>query len=336
MSASASILHGLGFVALRLGRVLLVIGVVLVGTFVLLRLAPGDPALSMASAAGLDDPVYVEQLRHEMGLDQPLTAQLWQYLQQLSQGDLGFSHRNQSAVWTLIAERLPATLLLLLSAFVASSVIGVALGVVAARSQQRGGRLDRLIGAVVLLLYATPAFWLALLLVILFSVVLGVLPAFGMESVGAGLEGWVRLRDVAQHLLLPCVSLSCIFIAVYVQLTRGAMLEVFSQDYVRTARAKGASERRVLLRHVLRNALLPVTTYAGLQLGQLASASLLVEVVYAWPGIGRLLYESLEARDYPLLLGVFLVISLLVLLGNLLSELACYLFDPRVAAGGLS
>ncbi|WAF83286.1 ABC transporter permease [Metapseudomonas otitidis] len=336
MSASASILHGLGFVALRLGRVLLVIGVVLVGTFVLLRLAPGDPALSMASAAGLDDPVYVEQLRHEMGLDQPLTAQLWQYLQQLARGDLGFSHRNQSAVWTLIAERLPATLLLLLSAFVASSVIGVALGVVAARSQQRGGRLDRLIGAVVLLLYATPAFWLALLLVILFSVVLGVLPAFGMESVGAGLEGWARLRDVAQHLLLPCVSLSCIFIAVYVQLTRGAMLEVFSQDYVRTARAKGASERRVLLRHVLRNALLPVTTYAGLQLGQLASASLLVEVVYAWPGIGRLLYESLEARDYPLLLGVFLVISLLVLLGNLLSELACYLFDPRVAAGGLS
>ena len=334
MSAGTAIAQGLGFLALRLGRVLLVIGVVLIGTFLLLRLAPGDPALTMASAAGLDDPAYVEQLRHEMGLDRPLLTQLLDYLGQVAQGNLGFSHRNQSAVWPLIAERLPATLLLLLSAFVASTSIGIGLGVLAARSQQRGGKLDRLISAAVLLLYATPAFWLALLLVIVFSVALGVLPAFGMESVGGGLNGWARFVDVGQHLLLPLVSLTCIFLAVYVQLTRGAMLDVFNQDYVRTARAKGASERRVLLHHVLRNALLPVTTYAGLQLGQLASASLLVEVVYAWPGIGRLLYESLEARDYPLLLGVFLVISLLVLLGNLLSELACYLFDPRVAASG--
>ncbi|MCY1284556.1 Dipeptide transport system permease protein DppB [compost metagenome] len=334
MSAGASISQGLVFLSLRLGRVVLVIGVVLVGTFLLLRLAPGDPALTMASAAGLDNPAYVDQLRQEMGLDRPLLTQLSDYLGKLLRGDLGYSHRNQVAVWPLIAERLPATLLLLFSAFVASTAIGISLGVLAARSRQRGGRLDRLIGSAVLLLYATPPFWLALLLVIVFSVALGVLPAFGMESVGGGLSGWPRVVDIAKHLLLPCVSLTVIFLAVYVQLTRSAMLEVFSQDYVRTARAKGASEFRVLLHHVLRNALLPVTTYAGLQLGQLASASLLVEVVYAWPGIGRLLYESLEARDYPLLLGVFLVISLLVLLGNLLSELACYLFDPRVAAGG--
>ncbi|BBP83448.1 transporter [Pseudomonas sp. Pc102] len=334
MSAGGFITQGLGFLALRLGRVVLVIAVVLIGTFLLLRLAPGDPALTMASAAGLDDPAYVQRLRQEMGLDQPVLAQLLAYLRKVLQGDLGFSHRNQAAVWPLIAERLPATLLLLLSAFIASTTLGIGLGVLAARSQRRGGKLDRVIGAVVLLLYATPAFWLALLLVIVFSVALGVLPAFGMESVGAGLRGWARGMDVAQHLLLPLASMTCIFLAVYVQLTRGAMLEVFNQDHVRTARAKGASERRVLLRHVLRNAMLPVTTYAGLQLGQLASASLLVEVVYAWPGIGRLLYESLEARDYPLLLGVFLVISLLVLLGNLVSELACYLFDPRVAASG--
>ncbi|WP_437882309.1 ABC transporter permease [Pseudomonas sp. LRF_L74] len=326
--------QGLLFITLRLGRMLLVILVVLVGTFLLLRLAPGDPALTMASAAGLDDPAYVERLRHEMGLDRPLPSQLASYLGGVLQGDLGFSHRNQTAVWALIAERLPATLLLLLSAFVLSSVAGIGLGVLAASSRQRSGRLDRVVGVVALLLYATPAFWLALLLVILFSIALGVLPAFGMESVGAGLRGWAHAWDVAQHLLLPCVSLSFVFLAVYVQLTRSAMLEAFTQDFVRTARAKGASEQRVLLAHVLRNALLPVTTYAGLQLGQLASASLLVEVVYAWPGIGRLLYESLEARDYPLLLGVFLVISVLVLLGNLISELCCYLADPRLASGG--
>ncbi|MGY4535526.1 peptide/nickel transport system permease protein [Pseudomonas sp. TE3786] len=334
MSTAGQLAQGVGFIALRVGRVLLVIVLVLIGTFLLLRLAPGDPALTMASASGLDDPAYVEQLRHEMGLDLPLSSQLFSYLSALASGDLGFSHRNQTAVWPLIAERLPATLLLLFCAFVLSMVVGVSLGVVAARSRQRGGRLDRIIGGAVMLLYALPPFWLALLLVLLFSVAWGVLPAFGMETVGGGLSGWSRLSDVAQHLVLPCASLSFVFIAVYVQLTRGAMLEVFSQDYVRTARAKGASETRVLVRHVLRNALLPVTTYAGLQLGQLASTSLLVEVVYAWPGIGRLLYESLEARDYPLLLGVFVVISLLVLLGNLLSEVACYLFDPRVAAGG--
>ncbi|MEK1938887.1 MAG: ABC transporter permease, partial [Pseudomonas sp.] len=265
-------------------------------------------------------------------LNRPLLTQLLDYLSKVAVGDLGFSHRNQTAVWPLIAERLPATVLLLGSAFVLSMLVGVSLGVLAARSRQRGGRLDRIISNGAMLLYATPSFWLALLMVLLFSVALDVLPAFGMEAVGGGLSGWARVGDVARHLVLPCISLTFVFVAVYVQLTRGAMLEVFSQDYVRTARAKGAGETRVLLRHVLRNALLPVTTYAGLQLGQLASASLLVEVVYAWPGIGRLLYESLEARDYPLLLGVFLVVSLLVLLGNLLGELACYLFDPRIGA----
>ncbi|TBV10503.1 ABC transporter permease [Stutzerimonas kirkiae] len=334
MSAGAVLAQGLGFFALRLGRVLLVVLAVLVGTFLLLRLAPGDPALSMASAAGLDDPAYVEQLRRDMGLDRPLGVQLVDYLGGLAQGDLGYSQRNQAPVWPLIAERLPATLLLLLAALLLSSVAGIALGVLAAWSRQHGGWLDRLISLGVLLLFATPTFWLALLLVMLFSVALGWLPAFGMETVGAGLSGWPYLLDVGRHLLLPALSLSFVFLAVYVQLARAAMLEAFSQEFVRSARAKGASEARVLLRHVLRNALLPVTTYVGLQLGQLASASLLVEVVYAWPGIGRLLYESLEARDYPLLLGVFLVISLLVLLGNLLGELLCYLLDPRLAVVG--
>lgn len=334
MSAGASLVQGLSFFALRLGRVVLVVLAVLIGTFLLLRLAPGDPALTMASAAGLDDPAYVEQLRHDMGLDRPLAVQLFDYLGGLAHGNLGYSHRNQAPVWELIAERLPATLLLLVAAFLLSSSVGIGLGVLAAWSRQHGGWLDRLISAAVLVLFATPTFWLALLLVTLFSVALDLLPAFGMETVASGLTGWQYALDVGKHLLLPGISLSFVFLAVYVQLTRVAMLETFSQDFVRTARAKGAGEARVLLRHVLRNALLPVTTYAGLQLGQLASASLLVEVVYAWPGIGRLLYESLEARDYPLLLGVFLVISLLVLLGNLLGELLCYLLDPRLAAGG--
>lgn len=332
MSVKGHWWQGLLFVLLRLGRVLLVVFAVLIATFLLLRLAPGDPALAMAGAAGVDDPAYVARLRQDMGLDQSLPVQLLNYLTALLQADLGYSHRNQAAVWDLIAERLPATLLLLLSALLLSSVAGIALGVLAAWSQQRCAWLARLINALVLLLFATPVFWLALLLVIVFSVMLDWLPAFGMETVGSGFSGWQYLLDLGQHLLLPSLSLSCMFLAVYLQLTRVAMLEVFSQEFVKMARAKGASEARVWLHHVLRNALLPVTTYGGLQLGQLASASLLVEVVYAWPGIGRLLYESLAARDYPLLLGIFLLISLLVLLGNLLGELLCYLLDPRLGS----
>lgn len=328
--------EGLRFVAARLARALAVLLLVLVGCFLLLRLAPGDPALAMASAAGLDDPQYVAELRRQMGLDLPLWRQLGHYLWRLAQGDLGYSRHNQEAVWPLIAERLPATLLLSLSALALSSLVGIALGAVAARSRERRGAtngltLDKVISALSLLLYAIPVFWLALLLIMLFSVGLNLLPAFGLEEVAAAGSGRAWLLDRARHLVLPCVSLSLVFVAIYVHLTRASLLQTYAQDHVRATRAKGVGEARVLLRHVLPNALLPVTTYAGLQLGQLASAGLLVEVVYAWPGIGRLLYESLEARDYPLLLGILLVISALVLLGNLLAELTGHLLDPRLA-----
>lgn len=319
----------LAWIVGRLLRTLTLIIAVLLGSFLLLRLAPGDPALSMAGAQGIDDPLQVQSLRRQMGLEQPLSQQLVHYLRGLMRLDLGYSHHHQSAVWTLIAERLPASILLGLSAWLTSAAGGITLGVMAAWSHRHQRHLDRLIRAATLLLYAVPAFWLGLLLVLLFSVHWTLLPAYGMESVGGGLSGWERALDIARHLLLPGASLSFIFLAIYVQLTRASILEAYAQDYVRGIRAKGARGAQVLLRHVLPNALPPVTSYAGLQLGQLASASLLVEVVYAWPGIGRLMYESIAARDYPLLLGVFLVVSVLVLLGNLLGELGCWWLDPR-------
>ncbi|MFS2160795.1 ABC transporter permease [Pseudomonas sp. Pseusp122] len=317
----------------RLGRGLGVIVGVLVLSFLLVRLAPGDPAMLMAGEAGVDDAGYVAQLRHDMGLDQPLAQQLLTYLGHAARLDLGYSYRNQASVWSLIAERLPATLLLMGTGFVLSSLIGVALGVLAARSQRRRGYLDRLISHTAMVLYATPSFWLALLLILLFSVLLDWLPAFGMASVDADLHGWALFRDYASHLLLPALSLSFMFLALYVQLARAAVLEVMGQEYVRTANAKGLKPGRILYDHVLRNALLPVVTYAGLQLGQLASGSLLIEVVYAWPGIGRLLYDALSQRDYPLLLGVFLVISVLVVAFNILTDLICRWLDPRTGSG---
>lgn len=327
-------MNWLVYLGWRLGRAFAVVIGVLVLSFLLIRMAPGDPALLMAGEAGVDDAQYIQTLRHSMGLDQPLVQQLFTYLKHVAQLDLGYSYRNQTSVWSLITERLPATLLLMGSAFLLSSLLGVALGVVAARSRLRRAWLDKLITHGALLLYATPSFWLALLLILLFSVVLEWLPAFGMASVGQELHRWAWFCDYAAHLLLPCLSLSFLFLALYVHLTRAAMLEAMGQEFVKTARAKGLRPQRILYGHVLRNALLPVVTFAGLQLGQLASGTLLIEVVYAWPGIGRLLYDALSQRDYALLLGVFLVISVLVVGFNLLTDLICRWLDPRIGNRG--
>ncbi|KAF1072576.1 MAG: Glutathione transport system permease protein GsiC [Pseudomonas citronellolis] len=324
------------YASARLARALATILGVLVGAFLLLRLAPGDPALLLAGEAGSDDAAFIARLRSQMGLDQPLLTQLGHYLSQVLHGDLGYSYHYQASVAGLIVERLPATLLLMGSAFVFSLLLGVSLGVLAAHSHQRRGWLDRLIGQLVWLLFATPSFWLALLLVLLFSLQLGWLPAFGLQSVGADLRGAAWLWDRFSHLVLPCLSLSFLSLAMYVHLTRSAVLDILPQEYVRLARAKGLPEARILRRHVLRNALLPVVTFAGLQLGQLASGAVLIEVVYAWPGIGRLLYESLDQRDYAVLLGVFLVISTLVVVFNLITDLLCRWVDPRIGAAEAS
>ena len=323
-------MNGALYLGGRLLKALLMVVAVLVLSFLLIHLAPGDPALLLAGEAGVDDVQFIEQLRQSMGLDKPLLQQLLIYLGHVAQLDLGYSYRNQTAVWSLIAERLPATLALMGSAFVLSSVLGVSLGVLAAQARQRRHWLDGLISHGALLLYAMPPFWLAMLMILLFSVSLDWLPAFGMESVGQDFSWLDRLR----HLLLPCLSLSVLFLALYIHLTRAAVLDALGQEYVRTAHAKGLHPRRVLYVHVLRNALLPVVTFAGLQLGQLASGALLVEVVYSWPGIGRLMYDALAQRDYGVLMGGFLVISILVVGFNVLADVICRFLDPRIGAGG--
>ena len=235
----------------------------------------------------------------------------------------------------LIAERLPATLLLMALAFIFSLLVGGLLGVFAARSRytNRHTWLDSLIMSVSLIFYATPLFWLSLLMVILFSVTLGWLPAFGMESVGAGLTGWDRIADISAHLVLPVVSLGCFFMAVYARLERASMLEVMGMDFIKTARAKGVPAGQVIRRHVMRNAMLPVVTFAGIQLGQMAGGAVLAETVFGWPGIGRLMFDALMQRDYQLLLGVFLVTSTMVVLFNLITDLVYRLVDPRIELG---
>jgi peptide/nickel transport system permease protein len=233
-------------------------------------------------------------------------------------------------VLDLIMERLPATLLLTGTAFAFALIAGIALG--AAAAKRVGTWTDSAITVLALGFYATPIFWVGLMLVLVFSVTLDWLPSFGMNTVGADLHGWAAVLDTSKYLVLPALTLGLFYMAVYARLTRSAMLDVAGEDFIRTARAKGVPEGRILRRHILRNALLPVVTLAGIQAGQLIGGSVLVETVFAWPGIGRLAFDALLARDYQVLLGVFLTTAILVVLFNLATDLIYLVIDPRMQA----
>ncbi len=318
------------FIVARLVKMVAIVFAIVCANFLLIHAAPGDPASVMAGQSGAADPQFLAQLRHEFGLDQPLSTQLWLYISSVAHGDLGVSHRQQRTVLSLIMERLPATLLLTGVAFVFALTAGIALGAAAAR--RVGTWADSAITVLALVFYATPIFWVGLMLVLVFSVGLGWLPAFGMNTVGADLHGWAAVADTARYLVLPGLTLGLFYMAVYARLTRSAMLDVAGEDFIKTARAKGVGEGRILRRHILRNALLPVVTLAGIQAGQLIGGSVLVETVFAWPGIGRLAFDALLARDYQVLLGVFLTTSVLVVVFNLITDLVYLAIDPRMQA----
>lgn len=316
------------FLAQRLAKMVAMVLCIVVAAFLLIHAAPGDPVSVMVGQSGAADQQQIDQLRRQFGLDRPLHEQLVIYLGQVLRFDLGYSFRQQQPVLALIAERLPATLLLTGAAFALAVGAGVAAGAAAAR---RAGRWsDRAITVLALAFYATPLFWVGLMLVLIFSVWLEWLPGFGMMTVEANLRGWAAVADIGRHLLLPAVTLGLFYMAIYARLSRSSILEALGQDYVRTARAKGVPEGRILRRHVLRNALLPVITIAGIQAGQLVGGAALVETVFAWPGIGRLAFDALMARDYSLLLGVFVATSTLVVIFNLLTDLLYVLVDPRM------
>ncbi|MCZ0736730.1 ABC transporter permease [Phreatobacter sp. AB_2022a] len=323
--------HFLMFLAQRLIKALgVVVGVVILAFF-LVRLAPGDPALVIAGQSGAADAQFLAQLRQQFGLDRSLGEQLFIYLKGIASLDFGYSHRVQRTVGSLIAERLPATILLTGTAFAFAVTVGVTLGVLAAR--RVGTWADSLITVIALTCYATPLFWVGLLFILVFSIWLNWLPAIGMYSIGEDLTGLAFALDVARYLILPALTLGLFFMALYARLTRASMLEVATQDFVRTARAKGLKEGPIVRRHILRNALLPVIGFAGVQAGTIVGGSVLVETVFAWPGVGRLAFEALLARDYNLLLGVFIVTSAMAVVINLITDIVYALVDPRIEVG---
>ena len=306
------------------------IGIVIIG-FLLLQVAPGDAADVWAGESGGASAEATHAMRHQFGLDQPVLVQLLAYLSGLAHGDLGWSVRFAVPVTQLVFQRLGGTLLLSATALVVALVVGTALG--AAMAARAGGPLDRVLSVVVLLLYSLPSFWIGLMLIVVFSIHLGWLPSGGAETIGGPEGGITWLADRARYMVLPVISLALFYVAIYARLVRVAMIEAKAQDFVRTARAKGLSERRILLRHVLRNALLPLTTVAGMHVGGMLGGTVVVETIYGWPGLGRLAFESIMGRDFRVLLGILLISSFMVILANALVDVLHGLLDPRVGVG---
>lgn len=304
------------------------IAAIVVIDFFLLRLAPGDAADAMAAEAGSATEETMAALRAHFGLDQPIIHQFLAYIDNLAHFSLGFSPLYNMPVADLIGERLPGSLLLMITALTFALIIGITAGVT---MSVFAGRLpDRVLSVVALLFYSVPGFWIGLMLIVVFSVWLGWLPSGGAQTIGAGLTGMAWLLDRLRHLVLPALSLALFFVAIYARLVRASMLEVRDQDYVRTAIAKGLSRRVVTLRHMLWNALLPITTVAGMHVGAILGGAVVVETVFSWPGLGRLAFEAVLKRDFSVLLGILLLSSMIVIIVNMLVDLLQAWLDPRI------
>ncbi|MGH7119535.1 MAG: ABC transporter permease [Acetobacteraceae bacterium] len=309
----------------RLVHTVILVVAVIVFNFGLIHLAPGGPIQAIVGEMGGVTPQILAQLRHAYGLDKTLPQQLWIYLSRVLRGDLGVSYYFNKPVTSLIAERLPATLLLVITALILAIVVGTLLGIIAARRPNGIG--SHIITIFSLAGYSAPIFWTGLLAILLFAAVVPIFPVGGMRSVTA--IGFSPL-DVARHLVLPALTLAIVYLAQYSRLARASMLEVLTADYVRTARAKGLPEWVVIYKHALRNAVLPVVTVGGLQFSQVLAGAVLTETVFNWPGMGRLAYDSILRRDTPTILGILIFSSIVVIVVNILTDLAYRLIDPRI------
>jgi len=321
-------LNFLKLIIVRLFYAVLLLCAVLVLNFSMLHLAPGDVADTIAQSMGGADAEILAQIRKDYGLDQPFFTQLTGYIAKVASFDLGYSFFYNQPVTKLIMERLPATLLLVISAQLLALVIGVVLGVISARNPN--GIASHFVTGFALFGYSAPVFWTGILLLIAFALNIPIFPSSGMRDVTIDGGFWYQLIDILHHSVLPVFALCSIYLALYSRLSRSSMLEVLGSDYVRTAKAKGLSDRQVVYKHALKNALSPVITLAGLQFSAVISGAVLVEAVFSWPGLGTLAFQSIIARDTPTILGILFFSAIVVVIGNILTDLVLRLVDPRV------
>jgi peptide/nickel transport system permease protein len=307
-----------------LGAIPLLLGVAIL-SFIFMQLAPGGPDALFARNARMTEEA-LQAIRHNMGLDRPVHEQLLIWLANLARGNLGISYTQYRPVSQVIWDVFPNTLLLMGTGMMISLVAALVFGILAARRQY--GFFDNATSFISYFGLAMPVFWFGLMLQLLFAVRLGWLPSAGMESTGGG-GAW----DVARHLVLPAFTIAIGSIAGWSRYVRSSTIESLSEDYVRTARAKGMDEQRVLLGHVLRNALIPFVTVVGIDVPLYLTGAVLVETVYSWPGMGRLFFDALTVRDYPVLMGILLLGAVLIVLGNLIADIVYGVLDPRISYG---
>ncbi|MBI5628667.1 MAG: ABC transporter permease [Candidatus Rokubacteria bacterium] len=311
------------YLARRVAQALVVLVLVSLGGFTVLHLAPGGPAAiyAMSPTMAAED---MERLTRELGLDQPLHLQYVKWAAGLATANWGRSYRDGRVVLEVIADRVPATLVLMLSAFSVAVLTGLATGIVSAVRQY--SLFDHTMTLTAMVALSIPTFWLGLMGIYVFAELLRVLPPGNIGTVGAPFSLGDRLR----HLVLPASTLGVVMVATWSRYTRASMLEVIGEDYIRTALAKGVSRGAIILKHALKNALIPLVTLAGLQLPLVFSGALVTETIFTWPGMGRLFVDSIGYRDYPVLMGILLFTAMLVVAGNLVADLLYAAIDPRV------
>lgn len=323
----------MGFKTLVVRKVvaaILTIAVIICANFFIFRMAPGDPVRMMfrdprVSAESL------EVLKHQFGLDKPISGQFVAFVKNLAHGDLGLSFSHRKPVVEVLAQRIPNTLLLVVTALVIATVLGVTLGAVS--GWLSGTRFDTFILSVSVAMYSVPTFALGIILLLLFAYAIPIFPLGGITTPASGYEGFDLIKDVGWHMFLPAFSIVIWYVGEYVVLTRSSMIEVMEQEYITTARAKGLKKWKILKNHALRNALLPVITITGVNLAFAAAGVIEAETVFAWPGVGRLAYDAVSQRDYPLLQGVFMLFAFAIVLANLTIDLIYGYVDPRIKVG---
>ena len=305
---------------------------VIILNFGMMHLAPGDVADSISQSMGGADEDVLNEIRATYGLDRPFIVQLGSYIGKVMRFDLGYSFFYTQPVSQLIFQKLPATLLLVITAQFLALIVGVFLGVYSA--QRPNGLSSHFVSFFALFGYSAPVFWSGLLLLIGFSLHIQWFPVAGMRDVTIEGNFLEEAIDIIRHMVLPVITLASIFLALYSRLSRATMMEVLGSDYIRTAKSKGLTDREIIYKHALKNSLSPVITLAGLQFSAVVSGAILVESVFSWPGLGTLAFESIIARDTPTILGILFFSALVVIVGNLLTDLALRLVDPRVRTNG--
>ena len=307
---------------------IVMITAVIILNFFLLHAAPGDVVDAMLAEGGGGDPELAARLRASYGLDEATHIQLIKSLGHGFRGTLGYSFYYDQSVTELLLGHLPTTLMLTISALVLAVVFGTLFGVYAALKPK--GIFSNFVTVLSLFGYATPVFWLGMIILLVFALYLPLFPAFGIRSLPEPEHAVGRILDIIHHLVLPTFTLAILYLASYSRISRASMLDVLGSDYIRTARAKGLSETKVIFKHALKNAAMPVVTLAGLQLAQVFSGAILVETVFSLPGVGPLLYESIVRRDFPVILGVLFGAASTTIIANIITDLIYKYMDPRI------